>query len=135
MASLHPRVRMILTADTEMGRWQSHNQELPGRALYWKMWADRLLRLRRRRAHATETPPDTRLRRRRSGESARTNPALRQKTHSALWRGDSPDSRCLAARRMLPPTLWSALSRRLDALCTSKLEMRGGRFAVMNQAN
>ena len=44
--------------------------------------------------------------------------------------GVSPESRCWEARRMLPPTLWSALSRRLDALFASKCA--GGHFAVMN---
>ena len=84
MASLHPCVRMILTAYIETEWRESHQQELPCQALHWKMCAYRLRRLRRLRTRAAEMLPSSRLLRRRSGESARTNPALREKTRSAL---------------------------------------------------
>ena len=95
MASLHPRVRMILTADIEMKRQEWHQQELSCLAHYGKMCAVRRLPLSSVRARAAETMPSLRLLpvRRRSCESARTNPALHKKTRSALSRGVSPDSR------------------------------------------
>ena len=52
-------------------------------------------------ARAAETPPGSRLLHRRSGESTCTNPALRQKTRSAPWKGVSrPIS--MSAVRIIP---------------------------------
>ena len=129
MASLHPRVRMIPTSDIEIGWRESHQQELPCLASYGKVRADRLRRLRRLRARATETPPGTCLLCRRSGETARTNPAFRQKTLSALWRGLS----LLSGSPKLASN--AAVSSFQTVGCIMHIEMRGGRFAVMNQAN
>ena len=124
---------MILTADIEMGWRESHQQELPCRALHGTMRADRQRRLRRLRARAAETPAGSRLLRRRSGESSRTNPALLQKTRSALWRFPLPRLSLLTGWPNV--AFHAAVSCFYTVRCIMRVEMRGERFAVMNQAN
>ena len=71
-----------------------------------------------------------------AGESARTDPALRQKTRSALWMptgGGFPRLSLLSGSPNV--TSHAAVSSFQTVRCIMHIEMRGGHFAVMNQAN
>ena len=119
MASLHPRVLLILTADIEMGWLESHQQELPDLALYGIMRTDRCCFAAFARARQRRRPQEPKKRKRRvCSHQSRTSS---ENAFGPVCGGGFPRLSLLSCSpNVASHTAVSSLSRRLDALCASK---------------